>query len=65
MGRLSSIVFGVLYIIVSVIIAGLILLGDERLSILITKVVVAVGVAVIGVLAGASLILSSRYEVSS
>lgn len=62
---MSSIVFGVLYIIVSVIIAGLILLGDERLSILITKVVVAVGVAVIGVLAGASLILSSRYEVSS
>lgn len=65
MSKTKPRVLGVLYIISSFIIAYLILFGSEHISQLMMRIVVGVGVALIGFLAGASLILSSRYETSN
>ena len=57
----TRVILAIVYIIVSLAVAYIILFGDEGLSMLVLKLVVAIGVALIGVLAGLSIILSSRY----
>jgi len=60
LGR-ARILGGILLIVASLALSLGIILGSDKLSWILVKAVVSLGVALVGILAGASIILSSRY----
>jgi hypothetical protein len=60
--RRLAYITGLLYVVVSLIIAILIFVLNERLSLLLIKAIVAAGVLLVGVAAGLSTIVSAKYE---